>query len=328
MGILRFVFALFVVLGHLCMETAFLTHWGAFAVTGFYIISGFLITRVLVKIYDFHFIPFFVNRFLRLFPMYYLVAAITLLAIGCVFENAAQYHAAYAIKTRFMDLWGNLFLFPFEFYDKSFRLVPPTWSVGVELIGYFSLWLFIARSRRTVWISLVLTTAIHAAIYFVWNGGWVQSYAPAYAALLPFSLGSAIYHLGPWPTLGKYFYWIAGGFLANLLWVGHGGGLEYRWFQQFFYLNMALAFLLVAALPTRTSKWDRILGDFAYPVFLVHWLCGLVMSRVLALPVRGGELLLASLPLVFLSALALVQLQASVVERWRDGIRSGITTRR
>ena len=302
MGTLRLVFALFVVLGHLCMETAFLTHWGAFSVTGFYIISGGLITRVLVKVYDFRFTPFFVNRGLRLFPMYYLVAAVTLLGIVFVFANASQYHAAYAIRSRPWDILGNLFLFPFEFYDKSFRLVPPTWSVGVELIGYFCLWLFIARSRRTVWLSLLIAGAVHVGIYFVWKGGWVQSYAPAYAALLPFALGSAVFHFGPWPRLQRLLPWIAGAFLLNLLWVGGGGGLNHALFQEFFYLNMALAFLLVAALPTVTARWDRILGDFAYPVFLVHWFCGLVMSRLLHLPVRGGTLFVVSLPLIFLTA--------------------------
>ena len=154
MGTLRLVFALFVVLGHLCANVLSVTHWGAFAVTGFYIISGFLITRVLVKVYDFHFKPFFINRFLRLFPLYYMVAAVTLLGIGFVFSQPEQYHAAYAIRYRLMDLLGNLFLFPYEFYDKQFRLVPPTWSVGVELIGYFCLWLFIARSKKTVALSL------------------------------------------------------------------------------------------------------------------------------------------------------------------------------
>lgn len=42
LGILRFVLAAFVVISHLTEGIQFFSHWGVFAVFGFYLVSGYL----------------------------------------------------------------------------------------------------------------------------------------------------------------------------------------------------------------------------------------------------------------------------------------------
>lgn len=93
LGMLRFFLAISVVATHLSEGRLFFHYWGAFAVFGFYLISGYLITRVLNDTYKFDFYTFASNRFLRLFPIYYFVAALTLAVILLV-PGAKEYHSA------------------------------------------------------------------------------------------------------------------------------------------------------------------------------------------------------------------------------------------
>lgn len=73
LGLMRFILALLVVVSHLTGGGAspFFAHWGIFAVFGFYLISGYLMTIILNEKYFFNFTTFALNRFLRLFPIYY-----------------------------------------------------------------------------------------------------------------------------------------------------------------------------------------------------------------------------------------------------------------
>lgn len=67
MGIYRYLLACGVVAEHLSGNIPSLTHTGMFAVVGFYVLSGYLITRVLNDVYGFRFAPFWSNRILRLY---------------------------------------------------------------------------------------------------------------------------------------------------------------------------------------------------------------------------------------------------------------------
>ena len=144
LGGLRFVLALLVVIAHLS-GTRDWQHIGSYAVFGFYLLSGYLMTMVLHEVYAFRFTTFASTRALRLFPIYFVVAAATLLIILPQQPEAIAYHKAFGIRTDALDIAGNLLIAPFELYDRSFRLVPPAWSIGVEIINYALLWLFVAR---------------------------------------------------------------------------------------------------------------------------------------------------------------------------------------
>jgi hypothetical protein len=60
-GLYRLVLAWCVVIEHISGSTLFLSHTGMFAVFGFYVLSGYLITRVLHDNYGFAIIPFWVK---------------------------------------------------------------------------------------------------------------------------------------------------------------------------------------------------------------------------------------------------------------------------
>lgn len=328
LGSLRLLLAIFVTFGHLG-AWQFADSFGIHAVFGFYVISGYLMTLVLRDIYQFQPAPYFLNRFLRLFPIYYAIALATLVAI-LVLPNAANYHEAWSIQTRPADIIGNLLMFPFEFYDHAFRLVPPTWSVAVEIVNYALLWLVVARSP---WLGLA--TLAGAAAFHVYSlaigDPWQARYFPFYAALLPFAIGSCLYYLvgrmakKPRAALTAL---MAGLWLINLFMPG-----AFDWTAQqrniFFYLNLALIsalILLIAASPIKLP-FDKWLGDLSYPLFLAHWFAGFIIARVV-LPGEpfGDRLYFYALPLALALSIVLAWASNKLIEPLRDGVR-GATRR-
>ena len=56
----------------------YVAHFGFYAVRGFFVISGLMMTAALNEVYGFDGVRFWTNRALRLLPPYYLVCALTL----------------------------------------------------------------------------------------------------------------------------------------------------------------------------------------------------------------------------------------------------------
>ncbi|WP_343734021.1 acyltransferase [Acidovorax sp.] len=334
LGSLRFFLALFVVIGHLTEGVHFFSHWGVFAVFGFYVISGYLITLILNEIYSFRLSAFVFNRFLRLFPIYYVVATATLIALT-LSSGANTFHAAWTIQTRWMDIFGNFLIIPFEFYDSSFRLVPPTWSVAVELVNYLILWLIVARSRTLTFLIFSIVCLYHISSLF---GGadWGRRYSPYYAALLPFSAGSLLYFFKDsvdaiHPQWRTYISKISfASWLINLILCGFIGGLGGKFFNWFFYVNLlSLTAFLYLNLPssesTPTRWWDKKLGDLAYPIFLTHWIVGYAVSQLLLDGQRRGIILFATsvIPIIAISY-ALSKIADSMIEPLRAQVRNKV----
>ena len=327
LGLLRFVLALMVVAAHLSGGIQFLSHWGVFAVFGFYLVSGYLMAVILNETYSFKFLPFTANRFLRLFPIYYLVALGSAVVIFFV-PSASRFHPAWEIKYRLIDLLGNGLIFPFEFYDASFRLIPPTWSVAVELVNYFLLWLIVARSRKLAITTLLFALAYHV-IGLATGLDWVKRYYPFYAALLPFSLGACIYFfrslLFSLSTLAlqrisifSFLTWV-----ANLIVCGVVAGVGGRYFDFFFYVNLVCLLAFVSCLTTPAfsvlfKRSGKALGDLAYPIFLTHWIVGFIMNMLLLNNAGKGLPLLAVsvLPILVISFLV-----SWLANRWIEPLR-------
>ncbi|MEM9387115.1 MAG: hypothetical protein AAGA68_18780 [Pseudomonadota bacterium] len=82
-------------------------------------------------------VPFFLNRVLRIYPVYWLIASGTLLMVA-LYPTACAWKGEWCRESTALDWSGNLLTLPFEWYAADFRLVPPAWSVAVELICYAS----------------------------------------------------------------------------------------------------------------------------------------------------------------------------------------------
>lgn len=339
LGLFRFAFAMFVVIQHLTEGTTlFFSHWGIFGVFGFYLISGYLMTIVLHDVYSFRFAPFALNRALRLVPVYYVIGIATVCLIVLV-PGASRFHPAWRGTPGLLDYVGNGLIFPFEFYSSAFRLVPPTWSLAVEIINYFLLWLIVARSRRLT-IGAILAALAYHAFSFAMGWGWETRYRPFYAALLPFALGSYIFFLRDRlaaipPVYASRIFWsamIIG--TGNLIICAFDSGAAGRWFDLYFYVNLIALSIMVgsASAPSMVRSCrssGKILGDLSYPIFLTHFALAFVVSVLFLDGTRRGlDLLLATIPPVLVMSLVLSRASRNWLEPIRTRIRLRAAARR
>ncbi len=326
MGTLRFVLAGLVATSHLAGKSGGLhqfMHLGHTAVFGFYLVAGFLITRVLQETYSFRLAPFAMNRFLRLFPMYAVVAVVTLCVIVLWPEAAGAYHSAWQFGDWSSDLFGNLLIVPFLWDKSGLRLIPPTWSIAVEIANYALLWLVVSRNHRMAGFAVLVGIGYHAMSYST-GEPFSARYAPVGAALLPFGLGAAAYFMSrslprDWSPSPR----LPGTLLSVWLAVVIVPTFDFRAFELVFYASLALLLaFIVATANTEASPLDRRLGDLSYPMFLLHWLVGFPASAFLLSAGSHGLtlLLLAALPLLASSWL-LADLGNRIVEPLRDRIR-------
>jgi peptidoglycan/LPS O-acetylase OafA/YrhL len=265
-GYYRYLLACCVVIEHLGEGIPQVSHAGMFAVFGFYVLSGYLMTKVLNDVYGFAFVPFWSNRILRLYPPYLFFLVIGLALIFGTAHAADFFPAVWKSRPDLSDWIGIVAVFPMGVAPMGwlFRPVPSIWSVGVELLNYAALYTIMARHKQ-----VALAVAVGAAAYHVvslWRGdNWGERYFPFHAALLPFSLGALIYFHTRFLTsrvsarvaLLMCAPLLANGIIAGLL----GGVQQTAQFETFFYLNLACHCLAVTALsliapgpPCRTSK--------------------------------------------------------------------------
>ncbi len=332
LGLLRFAFAMFVVIQHLTEGTTlFFSHWGIFGVFGFYLISGHLMTIVLHDVYSFRFAPFALNRFLRLVPVYYVVGIATACLILLV-PRVSGFHPAWRGTPGFLDYVGNALIFPFEFYNSAFRLVPPAWSLAVEIVNYFLLWLIVARSRRLV-IGAVLVALAYHAISLAIGWDWETRYRPFYAALLPFALGSCIFFLRDRlaaipPEYARRIFWCGMAIaVGNLIICAFDSGVAGRWFDLYFYINLIALSIMVSSTSVPSvfrscRSSGKVLGDLSYPIFLTHFAVACVVSVLfLGGRRRGLDLFFASIPPMLLLSLVLSRAGRDWLEPIRTRIR-------
>jgi peptidoglycan/LPS O-acetylase OafA/YrhL len=322
LGTFRLLLALLVALSHLHWSQL-TEHFGLYAVYGFYVLSGYLMTRVLNETYHFSGPAFALNRFLRLYPLYYLVAGLTLIIIT-VLPGAGAFHDAWGATPTLWSIFGNLFIVPLGISIPSFRVVTVGWSVGVELACYFFLWLFGARNKAAAWAMFAIGLACHALI-LVLGYDWEYRYVPIYSAFLPFGCGALIYFysdtLSTLSRAQKQFAMAAvfTAWLVNLI-AGQFSPHTY-----FYYSNLALVVAIIC-LGTQDifvlGPLDKWLGDLAYPLFLTHWIVAFCVSSLLLHGrMRGGVLFLTSIVFALAISWLLARLSDRAIEPIRDRVR-------
>ena len=162
LGILRFLLAYLVVVSHL-VGGEYFAHFGFYAVRSFFVISGYLMTSALNEVYRFDGFRFCANRALRLVPPYFLVSGITLAAIMLLPSEAGQFLKFWQGAPDAHSLLLNFSILSLQFPDPSFRLIPPYWSVAVEIDMYLLLYLVVARRMAWAFVALIASLSYHLA---------------------------------------------------------------------------------------------------------------------------------------------------------------------
>jgi peptidoglycan/LPS O-acetylase OafA/YrhL len=326
-GSLRFFLAYLVVLSHL-VGSQYLSHFGFYAVRGFFVLSGFIMTAALNEIYHFNGERFWINRLLRLLPPYYVVCAATLAFVAFVPEQAADYLKFWQLDDHYRDVLMNVLVLPLQFHEPEFRFSPAYWSTAVEIEMYVLLWLVVARREAFAAAAVGVGIVYHLACLDAGLGLGAR-YFNAPSALLSFATGALVWFLR---RRGAFNVDLRCGLVALAIWVANmmaAGSIlpdSYVFGAGYYIGTLAFAFVVVGLADYKPgagmARLDHVLGDIAYPLFLVQWLAGFIVALAFFPGTwRGWALMLAATPVMLGLSLGLAKLNRMMIEPLRTRVR-------
>lgn len=291
MGLLRFLLALCVVVGHVGGAEFLKVFSGSFAVEVFFAISGFYMALILDGKYK-SAKNFYFSRALRLFPVYFIVLFISFALLFFVpridFSTLSFASLFYVVFTNLtligqdISLFANFITNESGFLDMAFAndytvaenpvhrylLVDTSWSLSLELYFYL-LAPFLVRFETKKLIMLMAVSLLAKAAFFLGGnlvGGWLFRFFPF--EVFFFLFGVLTYKIGyifkGFNQKNIYIFLI-----LSLLFVGYVDEAVGK------RVSYALVFLFPLFIPTifeafKNSKFDNFLGELSYPVYLVH----------------------------------------------------------
>lgn len=303
-GVFRFILAFNVVAFHI----AGIPTIGAYAVYSFFILSGFLMTTVMHKTYEYSiqgFKKYTLNRLLRLYPAYWLLLIISFLAFQFIgFDFSSEFHTKIRSPETITDILANLFMvFPeYRPVEYPVRLAPATWALTIELFYYLMIGLGISKNATltNIWFAI---SCIYVLINMFIFENWVSGYGNIVSASLPFSLGAMLfYHKQTCYSFIKkisnqYAKIILVLFTLNVIISSLSGIylLDIHWKIAIIgtYLNLGLSSLLIIVLlfdgkNLLNRDIDQFLGDLSYPIYIFHFSGALIASWLIFDSVERG----------------------------------------
>ena len=343
-GSLRTTLALMVMVHHLFYPDIL----GTYAVFGFYILSGYLMTLIMHESYGYHKtgrIHFAINRVLRLFPMYWAAAIFTLVLIYMIGGEKVQlYHRSMFIPSDIKSVLENLLMiFPAWRSDEvEPRLAPTTWALTVEMFFYLLICIGISKNffRVKVWFFLSL---VYVGFTYYFGSPMGDRYFPIAAASLPFSIGGLLYFFSKKVTIRSAFLksklstnvLFAAMLINVLIWMLVNRKLKVGELTEIgFYLNIAICSALIFSIILGGKiafvgkHADKFIGDLSYPIYLMQWQVGLLVSFLLfGVPLHEFSILglwnlTASVVVAILLSVAFVYLIDRPVQSVRDKIKA------
>lgn len=292
MGFVRLLLAISVVSAHSSTHPFFNLVGGTVAVKTFYIISGFYIAMIINNYKNNT--SFYINRYLRLFPVYFFCFLITFIVwSGTTFKGLKLFdNDGLSIYSNIFLLISNIFIFfqdivMFFGIDDGklhfvkylsisdqplyhFLFVPQGWTLGLELSFYLiAPFLVKKRNIKLIIFLIILSIAFRIIlILFDYKGDpWTYRFFPSELAL--FLLGSLSYHLfvnSKIKITKSQFYLI---YIIIILYTVFYAYLPFigRSLIYFAIISLSLWFVFDK---TRNNKIDRFLGELSYPIYCSH----------------------------------------------------------
>jgi len=284
-GALRLLLAVTVAVSHLGVRPCGF-QIGVMSVMIFYLLAGMVADKLISTPGLSSPLAYWSNRLHRIVPLYYFSLIIASIAW---FFGAKSFFLARSPSAA--DLFANIFIIPLSYFmytgQDAFTLIPPAWSLGVELQFYLLVPLLLPRRGLML---LVLWTSFFVfclAVLGVLNTDYF-GYRLLPGVLFVF-LAGALLHRGILGCAGsrQILVGLWFGLVLLTVWVLCRG-------QHLPFNYEALAALLVGLplLYFSTSPFplwaDRIFGVLSYGVFLLHlpalWLLEIGLGRVPSIP--------------------------------------------
>ncbi|MBK7666560.1 MAG: acyltransferase [Sphingobacteriaceae bacterium] len=297
MGILRFILALSVIGAHAGYIGIPLPDgkpyevWAMYLIDGrqsvalFYIISGFYMALVLNTKYNHNTLKFYFNRFLRLWPTYFVV-----LIIAC-FITPTFNNIVIALKdcdnlTKSYVWLCNLFILGTDtfwytsihnckiMYDptflsatangSTFLINSPVFSISIEMIFYLMA-PFILKSLKKTWIYFILGFLYFCYVVLSGNLNIVYQYHLFPSSFIYFGLGALAWHYSQ-----KTGFVLTEKRILTALF----GCLALMFVYSLFQMVIILCFTFMVPILfnlTKHSKIDKTIGELSYPLYIAHY---------------------------------------------------------
>ena len=354
MGVLRTFLALCVLQQHYPFWPNNIWLHGFVAVCCFFLISGFYMSLVLDQKYRDNTNLFYLNRFLRLMPVWWVILVLTIVGNEAGFltylpccnnpTGVMQPSRDYSVLDRLKGITENVFLFPvaLETMITGRFGVPMTagqmFTVGLELLFYVVA-PFIARAKVSLFYFLLFVAgALHFWPHYMGlpSRPWQYEFFPS--VLFFFLIGMAAYRIY---SQNIHHSWLVGwsgellGWLILPILLAYG----YR-FHDVLGTDMSnnrqvwgLYLIVAAALPllfaaSKSSRIDRFIGDLSYPIYASHFM---IMAWVENLQISVettrhwlvfGVVMIISVLLVILVEWPLQSVRSRLLKRYATSKRS------
>lgn len=354
MGIIRILLAVSVVLHHSSALFGFSFVGGIIAVQAFYIISGFYMSLILNEKYvgaNSSYKLFITNRLLRLYPIYWVVLALTIFYSLYLFVSSGggnwgnfniyrEYFEQMKLGSIAFLVFTNLLLFLQDmvmflgldsngglFFTSNFResspplhnflFIPQAWTIGVEIAFYIIAPFLVKRKIAIIIPIILLCLGLRWVLFYRYHldfDPWTYRFFPT--ELVFFLLGILSYRLYKklqTVSLPKN--------CTKLIWLSLVGFTVFYNFlpipaKTYVYLIgffMALPFVFIL---TKNWKTDTYIGELSYPIYIAHFFV-LTIITALKIPVKEHLGLLLTISTIILS-IVLNELVSKRIEKIRQ----------
>lgn len=272
LGSWRFFLALLVAVSHLWQG---MIHGpAAYAVWGFFLISGYLMTLGMQTRYSDGWPglrDYAINRFLRIYPAYYIACLLGYVALVILPQqgvNPAALNGQFVMPQHWRDWATNIGLLPV--WGAGNLLVPVSGALGVE-VGVYLMIPLLARSPAVAWLGLILSAMLNWQ-YGIETQKFAMRYSLFLTSFMAFAAGSLVAHYRE-----HLQHWQAP-WLSSLAWLAHClvwlRWDQWPWTWGLYASLLLTAWVLVSFAERKANSIDRWLGDLSYPVYLFHTVMG------------------------------------------------------
>lgn len=290
-GLLRLLFALSIVFTHAGKVFGFNFADAAVAVESFYIISGFYMALILNEKYK-KISSFFINRFLRLYPMYYTVLILTIvLGIKIPSMGTLNPITLLTLITTNLVIFGQdvmmflginahgIFYFTSNFRAETlpahlFLFIPQAWTIAIEITFYlFAPFLVRLKNNKLITLlGLSLWLRWFLATRGLSDDPWSYRFFPLELAF--FILGILSYNI--YRALEKRKKKTDRRITLTAVFLILGIIIFFQYIplayvvKQWAYYCILTLLLPLAFMHSQKSGPDRNIGDLSYPIYISH----------------------------------------------------------
>lgn len=325
--------------------------YGWLGVNLFFVLSGFLITSILLGLREkeHYFAIFYSRRALRIFPPYYLGLAVYLAISVCL-----GMPGTFKLWAPFIFYYVSLYIHnPMPLHETQFGVpiivcfgLTVLWSLSVEEI-YYTIWAPIIRFTEEKVLAAILVSMIVVAPPLRWwlhttHGDEIFTFfcqmdGLAYGSLIALIVGHRRVSVATWSRSDRLFDLLTVIIVpcSMVFWLITGGSRDKRVVTSLGLVLADVSFALITYALIRhaggnqlwirifRARWLRSIGMISYSLYLFHYPLGVVSNEVVAklhlsrrVNAVSGALL--GLALSFAVAYGLWYVMESRILRWKD----------